>query len=255
MRSGVVCYDATFAGLLRESCSDFDSRLLIARVAGMGIFRTGVCAGLGMALCLLGCNSDDCVNGTGPIVSESIDLSTFDGFDFQAAGEVVAVPGTTQQVIVRAEQNIIDVLNRDVLNGVWNIGFTECVGQVSELRIEISVPELRSVALSGAGTIQAETVASATETVLSGAGTVTLSGRSTSQAIALEGSGTVEAFDLVTDETTVLLAGQGSVNVTVNEQLNVDLPGSGSVLYQGDPQLNIRITGAGSVVDANSVQN
>ena len=221
----------------------------------MGLFRTALCTGIGLALCMLGCNSDGCIDGAGPIVSESIDLFTFDGFDFQAAGEVSVVPGTTQQVVVRGEQNIIDALNRDVLNGVWNIGFTECVGQVSDLRIEISLPELRSVALSGAGTIDAETEASAIETVLSGAGTVTLSGRSSSQVITLEGSGTVEAFDLVTDETTVLLTGQGSVNVTANEQLNVDLQGSGSVLYQGDPRLDVHISGAGSVVDANSVQN
>jgi hypothetical protein len=217
----------------------------------MELFRTAVCAGIGMALCMLGCNSDGCIDGSGPIVSESIDLFTFDGFDFQAAGEVTVVPATTQQVVVRGEQNIIDALNRDVLNGVWNIGFSECVGQVSELRVEISLPELRSVTLSGAGTIDAETEASAIETVLSGAGTVTLSGRSASQSIALEGSGTVEAFDLVTDETTVLLSGQGSVNVTANEQLNADLTGSGSVLYKGDPRLNVRITGAGSVADAN----
>ena len=67
-----------------------------------------------MALCMLGCNSDGCIDGSGPIVSESIDLFTFDGFDFQAAGEVTVVPATTQQVVVRGEQNIIDALNRDV---------------------------------------------------------------------------------------------------------------------------------------------
>ena len=80
---------------------------------------------------------------------------------------------------------------------------------------------------------------------------MTLSGETTSQQVTLEGSGTVEAFNLTTEETSVLLTGQGTVNVRASEQLNVDLLGAGAVFYKGDPQLNVRITGAGSVVDAN----
>ncbi|MGB5367617.1 MAG: DUF2807 domain-containing protein, partial [Polyangiales bacterium] len=99
--------------------------------------------------------------------------------------------------------------------------------------------------------VTAETGARSLDTILSGAGTVTLSGQTTNQQVSLEGSGTIEAFDLTTDETSVFLTGQGTVNVTANERLNVDLLGAGAVFYKGDPQLNVRITGAGSVVDAN----
>ena len=164
---------------------------------------------------------------------------------------MTVVPDPTQQVVVRGEQNVIDRLNRDVINGIWGIGFTECVKNVSDFRVDITVPELDSVELSGAGTINAETEASTIDTILSGAGTVRLSGETTTQHVTLDGSGTVEAFDLTTDETSVLLTGEGTVNVTANEQLNVDLLGAGAVFYKGDPQLNVHISGAGSVVDAN----
>ena len=217
----------------------------------MRLFRAAMITVLGAALSVAGCGSDQCVSGTGPTVSQTVDLSPFTGIDFQAGGEVIVVLGDSQRVMVQGQENIVDLLNRDVLNGVWAIGFTECVSQVSELRVEVTLPEVSSVTLSGAGTVEAETEADMLDTVLSGAGTITLSGQSANHEIALEGSGTIEAFDLVTDETRVILSGQGTVNVTADERLDVDLPGAGAVFYKGDPQLTVNISGAGNVVDAN----
>jgi hypothetical protein len=205
----------------------------VVKVVPMALFRAVTTLVLGLAVAAVGCGSDPCVGGAGPIVSQTLDLSSLTGFDFQVGGEVTVVPGSTQQVVVRSQQNVLDILNRDVINGIWEIGYTQCAEGIGEFSVDITVP---------ANTI---------ETILSGAGTVTLSGEVTSQQVTLEGSGTVEAFDLTTDETSVLLTGQGTVSVRASEQLNVDLPGAGAVFYKGDPQLNVRVTGAGSVVDAN----
>ena len=205
-----------------------------------------------LVMCLHGCgSSDSCVSGNGPIVAQTLDLSAVTGIDFQAAGEVNVAVGATQLVMVRGEENIIELLNTDVINGVWEIGFDDCVRDVSELRIDITIPELENAGLSGAGTINAETNADEITTSLSGAGTITLSGESTRQEITLDGSGTIEAFDLVTSETAVSLAGQGTVNVTATETLNVDLSGAGAVFYEGDPVPTIRISGTGTVSEAN----
>jgi len=205
-----------------------------------------------LAVSAAGCGSSDpCVSGAGPVVSQTLDLSNLTGFDFQVGGEVVATLGTTQQVVIRSQQNVIDQLNRDVINGIWEIGFAQCVRNVSELRVEITTTELDTVELSGAGTINAETQARTMDTILSGAGTVTLSGQTVSQQVMLSGSGTVEAFGLATEETTVLLSGQGTVNVKADAQLDIELSGAGAVFYQGDPQLNVSITGVGTVTDAN----
>lgn len=223
----------------------------VVKVVPMTLFRAVAILVLGLTVLVAGCGSDSCGGGAGPIVSQTLDLSRFTGFDFQIGGEVTVVPGSTQQVVVRSQQNVIDSLNLDVINGIWEIGYTSCVEGINEFSVDITLPELESVELSGAGTINAETQASTIDTILSGAGTVTLSGEASSQQVTLEGSGTVEAFDLTTDETTVLLTGQGTVNVSASEQLNVDLLGAGAVSYKGDPQLNVRITGVGSVVDAN----
>jgi len=231
---------------------DFDSVTAVARVVAMTLLRAVAMLVLGLTVSVAGCgSSDQCVGGAGPIVSQTLDLSALTGFDFQEGGAVTAAPGATQQVVVRAPENVINLLNRDVINGIWEIGFTQCVRNVGEFRVDITLPELDSVELSGAGAVNAETQASAISTTLSGDGTITLSGEVTSQQVTLDGSGTVEAFNLVTAETSVLLSGQGTVNVLVNEQLNIELTGAGAVAYKGDPQLNVRITGAGDVINAN----
>lgn len=201
---------------------------------------------------LLGCGgSDSCVSGNGPIVAQTLDLSALNGVDLQTSGALTVMEGATQQVMVRGDENIIELLNTDVINGTWEIGFTECVRDVSELSIDITIPELERVGLSGAGTINAETNANEITTALSGAGTITLSGRTAQQEITLDGSGTIEAFELVAAEASVSLAGQGTINVTANEALEVDLSGAGAVFYRGDPELAIRISGEGTVDDAN----
>jgi len=66
-----------------------------------------------------------------------------------------------------------------------------------------------------------------------------------------KGSGTIEAFELSTEETNVVLSGQGTVNVSAEVSLDVELSGAGAVFYNGEPELNVRITGIGSVDSAN----
>lgn len=207
---------------------------------------------LGTCVFAVGCGSDDsCTNGSGAIVSQTIELSNITGFDFQAGGEVAAVQGTTQQVVVRGQQNVIDQLNRDVINGIWEIGFVGCVQNVAELRVDITAQELDSVELSGAGTAEVDTQTDELSTILSGAGTMTLTGEAMTQDVELSGSGTIAAFDLVTEQSRVVLSGQGNIDVTANTRLEVELSGAGTVSYKGDPEVDQRITGTGTVVDAN----
>jgi hypothetical protein len=202
----------------------------------------------GLVFSMIGCGtSDSCISGSSSVVSQTLDLSGLTGVDFQAAGKLSATLGETQTVMVKGPDNLIDRLHTDVINGVWEIGFDECVRDDTALEIVITVPEFDSAELSGSGTIVAETDSSSFDTTLSGAGTVTISGESTRHHVTLAGSGTVESFGLAAAEATVVLSGQGTVNVAADERLAVELSGAGAVFYQGDPELDIRITGAGSV--------
>lgn len=235
-----------------RATEDFDSSAALNRVRRMRLGSAVVALSFTTVVVTAGCGSaDSCVNGSGSVISQTLDLSGLTGVDFQAAGEVTVTLGSSQQVMVSGQENIVERLNTDVINGIWEIGFDECVQNISGLRIDITVPEFDSAELSGAGTIVAETDANEMDTTLSGAGTITVSGQSTRHNVSLSGAGTVEAFDLIGADVDVVLSGDGTVNVTANEELSVDLSGAGAVFYKGDPEPDILISGSGNVDDAN----
>ncbi len=205
-------------------------------------------------LLIIGCGSESdgsCVQGEGPVVSETLTLGALTGIDFQAVGDVVVVQAKTQEVVVRGEQNVLDRLNQDVMDGVWDIGFIDCVENIEALEIDITVPVLSSVELSGAGDITVEMDTDAIDTIHSGSGGIELSGTSTTHQITLSGTGDVNAFELLTEETSVILSGVGSARVSASELLTVVLSGTGNVFYKGDPELDTTVTGLGDVIDAN----
>lgn len=215
--------------------------------------RSVFCAVLGALLCLPGCGGSDssCIQGQGPRVSQTIELASFEGIDFQVAGEVSISQGDEQRVEVRAQQNIIDLLNADVRQGVWDIGFRECVRDTGPVEVDIIVPNVDSIELSGSGDMVAELSTDAITTILRGTGNVGLSGNSANHAITLSGSGNINAFELLTERTSITLSGIGDVQVSAREQLTVVLSGGGDVFYKGNPGLDITVSGLGNVINAN----
>lgn len=208
---------------------------------------------LAAVLSVPGCGGSDssCIEGQGPLVSQTIDLASFEGIDFQVAGKVSISQGDEQLVEVRARENMIDLLNTDILQGVWGIGFRECVSDTGPVEVDITVPTLDSVALSGSGDIIAELSTEALATILSGTGNIGLSGNSVDHAITFSGSGQINAFELMTERTSITLSGSGNVEVSASEELGVILSGVGDVFYKGNPVLEVTVSGVGNVIDAN----
>jgi hypothetical protein len=67
----------------------------------------------------------------------------------------------------------------------------------------------------------------------------------------VSGSGVVRAFDMISQECDVFIAGSGDVRVTVEDFLKVRINGSGDVLYKGNPTIDVDISGSGSVINRN----
>jgi len=65
------------------------------------------------------------------------------------------------------------------------------------------------------------------------------------------GAGNLNAFELISEETTVNLSGAGKAEVYANQLLNVTITGAGSVYYKGHPAIAKTITGSGNLIDSN----
>lgn len=210
----------------------------------------------------LSCNNDDdlnilpqnnCLMGQGTIVSETRSLPTFHSVVNTVFADVLITQGPEEDIIIEAQQNILQELNTRVVNGELRITVDRCIDINQAIKVHITIPEIRNLALTGVGDMIAQNNFDVNNLriALTGVGDFVLKGTTTSLDIALTGVGNVRSFQLISTDCDVLISGTGDAEVFVNHQLNVIITGTGSVFYKGNPLINSTITGIGSVVDAN----
>jgi hypothetical protein len=86
-------------------------------------FRTISLALLIATLVLAGCQGGPfCLHPKGDQVTQTIPMESFDGVELAISGNVTIHRDSTLQVKITGHQNIIDNIDRKVVNGVWKIG-------------------------------------------------------------------------------------------------------------------------------------
>ena len=76
-------------------------------------------------LCATGCEdngNNSKVIGTGPIVTEDLSFSAFDKIDLTGVANFYITIGSPQSVVLKAQQNIIDVMTYEVVNQTLTVG-------------------------------------------------------------------------------------------------------------------------------------
>jgi hypothetical protein len=209
------------------------------------------------------------LSGEGPVVKQEINLSSFDEIDLGFSGNVILTPGTTQKVVVEGQQNIIDLIKRDVKDGMWKIDFSKSVKDAKEVTVFIAIPTVKIVALtgsgrisstgqftglnqldvavSGSGDIQFDATAKDMNLYLSGSGDIEMRGTTNTLEITISGSGDVSAASLKASKCQVHISGSGDADVHVNGDLETSISGSGDVHYKGEANVTARISGSGEV--------
>ncbi len=212
------------------------------------------------------------VQGSGKIVSQERDVSDFERVSLQGFGHLVITQGNKESLTIKAEDNIIDNITSEVEDGVLILGIKRPEDLINVIptrpvEFELSVKELKSVDLEGAGSIEMDelesdslaitlngagnmnfddlSVESLTAT-LNGAGNISVSGKTEKQTVVLNAAGAYEAGDLKSQDASVTLNGVGGAKVWAESNLNLVIVGAGSVEYYGDPKVQQSISGAGN---------
>ncbi len=215
-----------------------------------------------------GCD-ENCISESGPMVSREITLNDFNSFTLMGSANVYLEQGPVQSVRIEGASNVIDLINRDVRGGHWDIYNRECIKNLRELNIYITIPDVEYIGLSGSGriigqnTISAEDInlvlsgsgeisvdliADDIDNSISGSGDINLSGTVDHASLKTSGSGSYRTFGLETRSANINITGSGNAQVHVTDALDVIISGSGSVYYSGSPQLSVSITGSGQVI-------
>lgn len=226
--------------------------------------------------CFINVDDDEdifgCVNGDGPVVTEDLSLPAFTGIDLKISAQVFIRQGDQQSVSVEGKQDLIDELELDIQNGVWDIEFDRCVRDLGSMKIFITVPDVSSLAISGSGDIISENTMvvgdielkiSGSGTIdvgleaddinarISGSGVISMEGVGDVLDLNISGSGDLNAFGMTLRVADINISGSGDAEVFVTDSLLVRISGSGDVFYKGNPAVDVSISGSGRVVDAN----
>ncbi len=221
------------------------------------------------SLIFAGCDMN-CIQGEGPVEERVLDMASFKGIEVEGSMQVRIEKGTTQQITVSAQPNLLDLLNTEVKGDVWRIRTSQCWTSGSDFTVHIITPtQLNSVEAEGSADVITQDVFGSGSTKLStegsgsiavaginekkleldisGSGAITIHGTCSELSASLSGSGDLYGQELTVNEADVNVSGSGSATLIAITKLNAKVSGSGKVRYGGKPEVNSKISGSGSV--------
>jgi hypothetical protein len=211
-------------------------------------------------------------------VRDRREVEAFDALELRYFGQVRLQRGDACSLEIEGDPDVVPKVRSSVRGGTlilevgenWLDRLTSGLLLVAHrpLVYRVTLPELRSVAVSGSGEIrgagwEGETLKvrvsgqaevrlteldlTSLDVVVSGRGKLRFSGRVQGAHYSLSGSADVDARELASARSEVKIAGQGDVDLQASERLDVRIAGLGRVRYVGDPKVKQVISGAGSV--------
>lgn len=227
---------------------------------------------IGLTACII--SSCEKIKGKGEVVAETRLINGFNGISLTIDATVFFSPDSVFYVEIKAQQNILDILQTFIgPNNTLIIKYKEgvIVGKHEPVQIFIAAPDIRNLTISGSGDILVDTPwqnevlqttisgsgnigisqlnATELQANISGSGSVTASfGTVASQNLTISGSGNISLEGIESGITTTSTSGSGNITVWVTTRLDATISGSGNVYYKGDPTVVSHISGSGSII-------
>jgi Putative auto-transporter adhesin, head GIN domain len=197
-----------------------------------------------------GGSSSSTLRGSGTPATQTRSLPAFTAVDLAGANQVAVHVGAAQAVTVRADDNLIRYVTTMVTGGTLVVDQSRSFTTSGPMDVDVSVPSLAAVRLSGSGILTIDGVRGARFAVdVPGSGVVTVAGSVTRLDATLSGSGDVRLQGLTARDVTASVLGSGRLQVDATRSLDASLSGSGAIFYGGDPtRVSQRVTGTGAIV-------
>lgn len=214
------------------------------------------------------------IDGEGPVVTETRNVSNFKSISVSIPGTVNYKIDPVYKVEISAQQNILDVLQTSLVGDelVLKVKNGVSIKDHENIVVTISAPYANSINLSGSaeftvlGTLTATdcavrisgsgninipqiAVSNKLNATISGSGDIHISaGTAKEEDLRISGSGNIDFANVAADKATTQISGSGDMWVNLSQQLNATISGSGSVHYRGQPLISTQISGSGKVV-------
>lgn len=210
----------------------------------------------------------DGIKGDGNVVKEERSVKSFDAIDISGAFDVYLTQGGSESLVVEADENLMEIIVTEVVNGTLKIYNKKGIRKAEELNIYLTFKDLESMEISGAVEIRGENrfdldelqiegsgaseielslKAELLEADFSGASEMDLSGYCKEMKLDVSGASELNAVDLEVEVLRMDVSGASEARVFVTQELHIDASGASSVRYKGSPKVYKHSSGASSV--------
>ena len=189
------------------------------------------------------------IQGSGIAAAQTRTVAGFSRLDLTGSNNVTVVVGAPQSVVVRADSNLISHVTTQVVGGTLVIGDTGSFTTRAPMSVEVSVPSLTRLNLSGDGQISVTGInVPRLAVTVSGSGLLSAAGTATQLDVTLSGDGQAQLFQLTARDVHAVVTGSGLIQVNATTSLDAAVPGTGAIVYSGNPpQVTTSVTGTGAV--------
>ena len=189
------------------------------------------------------------IQGSGVEATQARSLPPFSSIDLAGSNRVTVRVGGEQSVVVQADDNLIEHVTTEVRGGELVVSETGSYATASPMVVDVTVPELDSVTLSGSGIVAVDDVNAESFVVRApGSGILRVSGTATALDASLVGSSDIQLQDLVAQDAKASVSGSGRMQVHATETLDASISGSGAIFYSGSPEVAQSISGSGVII-------
>ena len=211
------------------------------------------------------------VRGNGNMITKIRNVGEYEKVAVGGSFNVKLVAGTEGKVIIKIDENLLKYLITEVKDDKLKIKWKKGTNVHSRNKILITVPfrDINAVSLAGSGDIYSDAIIKAdnfstalagsgdiklkvdanhVKAAISGSGDIYLQGNTNSMRGSIAGSGDVHAYDLISKEADISIAGSGGIKISVSDTLKARISGSGNIYYKGNPKKqDVKVSGSGNV--------
>jgi len=214
------------------------------------------------------CMLADGIKGIGNVVTAERPVGGFDGISVGGAFDVYLTQGSTEELKIEAESNLMEYIEAEVRGGTLYIKSEKNLKPTKGLKLYITLKDLKSLDVSGAcdlltkstlklndldmdvsgaADVNMDLVLNNLEADFSGASDIQLSGTAGEMRMDISGAGELDALEFEAEKVKLDVSGAATAKVNAKTHLDVDVSGAATVKYKGNPQVNSEVSGAGSV--------
>ncbi|HRW62756.1 MAG TPA: head GIN domain-containing protein [Bacteroidales bacterium] len=204
---------------------------------------------------------------------ETRKVGDFNKISLAISANLYLTQGTACEVIIEADEDILNKIETEVENGYLKIEFEKWYNYRGnkDINVYVTIKDVNSLMVTGSGDIINKTSINAEklemvvtgsgsilindlkvkeiDAMISGSGDIEIAGNQKADELdaTITGSGDIESSNIEFSEADLTITGSGSIHAFVSKELEATITGSGKILYKGQPIVDANITGSGKI--------